>query len=191
MILAQAILTSVTNILNDADLVHWTQDELLHWLSDGQREIVIRFPDAKTRTRDMQLVAGSRQSVPDDCIAIIDVAYNKDGDVVTPCDRTALDMFCPSWGQKPVAKTVKHWIPTEDPKVFYVYPAQVASSPAIVEIVASVYPKIIGSVFDAIDVRDIYAERLTSYILYRAFSKDAEFAGAADRAVAYYQAFAS
>ena len=42
-----------------------------------------------------------------------------------------------------------------------------------------------------ISVVDTYANALMDYILYRAFSKDAEFAANAARATAHYGAFSS
>ena len=52
----------------------------------------------------------------------------------------------------------------------------------------SAQPATVGAA-DDIDVRDIYAENLLNFILYRAFLKDAEFGGNGERAVAFYQAF--
>jgi hypothetical protein len=84
-----------------------------------------------------------------------------------------------------------------DPKVFYVYPPA-ASSGASVEVVYSAYPSDItepadGAVYTAvtgnISLPDIYANLLTDYILYRAYTKDAEYAGNAARAQAHYGSF--
>lgn len=183
------VLDRAATILNDLGNDRWTQAELLDWLDAAQVALITLRPDAKTETREMALVAGAAQTLPADCIALMDVAYNKDGSAITPCDKAALDAFSPGWAIRPTDSSVRHWMASDDPKVFYVYPAQNAT-PATVSIVASVYPlKATASGF--IDVRDIYAERLVNYILYRAFSKDAEFSGSAEKAVAFYQAFSA
>ena len=44
---------------------------------------------------------------------------------------------------------------------------------------------------EAIGVRDIYANALMDYMLYRAFAKDADHPGNAERSGAHYAAFAS
>lgn len=183
------ILSRAATILQDVDQTRWTQEEKLAYLNDGQRELAKLKPDAKVVTRSMQLAAGSRQDIPADCIAMVDVAYNADGSAVYICDRATMDQFKPGWQIKPTASMVTHWMRSEDPNVFYVYPSQNAT-PGQVTIVAGIYPAIV-TITDKIDVRDIYADNLVNFILYRSFSKDAEFGGDAQRAVAYYQAFAS
>jgi peroxiredoxin len=71
--------------------------------------------------------------------------------------------------------------------------------PASLEIVYSALPTDVdvppnGSVLTAvvgdISVADIYANALQDYILYRAWTKDSDFAGNGQRAMAYYGAFA-
>jgi hypothetical protein len=176
-------------LLQDIDEIRWTSAEKLGWLNDGQRELAKLKPDAKIVTRSMTLEAGAQQTIPSDCIAMVDLAYNADGSAITLCDRATLDRFKPCWQIKPTASTVRHWMRSEDPNVFYVYPPQ-SGTPGSVEIVAGIYPNTVG-LSDKIDVRDIYADNLVNFILYRAYSKDAEFGGDASRAVAYYQAFAS
>ena len=42
-----------------------------------------------------------------------------------------------------------------------------------------------------VSVPDIYGNALQDYILYRAYTKDSEYAGNAQRAVAHYTAFAN
>ena len=49
----------------------------------------------------------------------------------------------------------------------------------------SLYTAVVGS----IGVPDIYTNALQDYILYRAYTKDTEYAGNAARAQAHYQAF--
>jgi hypothetical protein len=69
-----------------------------------------------------------------------------------------------------------------------------------VELVYSSYPTDItepadGALYTAvtgnISVPDIYANTLVDYVLYRAYTKDAEFAGNAQRATAHYGAFSA
>ena len=185
----RSILNRAATVLQDVDFTRWSEAEQVGWLNDGQRELVRLRPDAKIKTFNLQLSAGAKQALPADCIALIDVSQNLDGSTVQRCERNSLDVFAPGWMVKPVSSTVKHWMPADDPALFYVYPAQ-SATPATVVAVASAYPDQVG-IDGVIDVRDIYAEALTNFVLYRACSKDAEFSGSAERAVAFYQLFAS
>ena len=40
-ILVSTVLTNVKTVLNDAGLVHWVQDELLAWGSEGQVPLAV------------------------------------------------------------------------------------------------------------------------------------------------------
>lgn len=180
------VLTNVKTILNDAGLVHWTQDELLAWGSEGQVELVKMKSDAATKTTTLQLVAGAKQTNPDGCIEILDMRQNENGAAITSCDRAPLDRFLPNWMTSPTAATVIHWMDDPQPETFYVYPAQNAT-PAKVVITHAFVPAALTA-NGALGVRDIYQAAIENYILFRAFSKDAEPASA-ERAMAYGKAF--
>lgn len=180
------ILSNVTAQLNDAGYVHWSQDELLKYGSEGQVELVKMKPDAATKTVTLQLVAGAKQTNPSDAIEILDMRQNENGAVVTPCDRTPLDRFQPTWMTTPTASTVKHWMDDPQPDTFYVYPAQ-SNTPAKVIVTHSFAPPALTA-NGTLGVRDIYQSQIENYILFRAFSKDSEPASA-ERAMAYGKAF--
>lgn len=180
------VLLNVKTLLNDAGLIHWTQNELLQWGSEGQVELVTLKPDAATKTVDLQLVSGARQTNPADCISILDMRQNDNGNAITPTDRATLDRFMPGWMKGPTASTVKHWMSDPQPDTFYVYPAQ-NTTPAKVVITHSFTPPALVAGGN-LGVRDIYQAAIENYILFRAFSKDSEPASA-ERAMAYGKAF--
>jgi hypothetical protein len=85
-----------------------------------------------------------------------------------------------------------------DPKTFYVYPP--AGAGASVDLVYAAYPTDIvepadGALYTAVSgntsLPDIYGNALGDYVLYRAYTKDSEYAGNAQRAVNHYTAFAN
>lgn len=172
-------------VLNDNSNVRWTAAEIVDWFNEGAVQIVQKFPDACTKTVSLTLVAGAKQANPADCIEIIDVRQNNNGAAITPCDRVALDRFSPGWMKSPTASTVTHWMDDPQPDTFYVYPAQ-GAAPATIVMTHSATPPVMASGGN-ITIRDIYAEKLVNYALYRAFSKDAEAGGDPSRAAAYYQ----
>lgn len=188
-VLVSTILSNVTTILTDAGMKHWTKAELLAWGSEGQVELSKLKPDAKVLQVEKQLVGGARQAWPSDCVVMLDVVSNSDGSVVTPCDRSALDRFNSGWMQRKTGLKVLHWMQEEMPGAFYVYPAQSLTAPGKVLITYSAIPSALVD-GGSLDVRDIYAANIENYMLYRAYSKDAEVGANAAAAAAYFQAFA-
>jgi hypothetical protein len=111
--------------------------------------------------------------------------------------RQILDAQTPGWHAIPGTVDILHYMfDARDPKTFYVYPPALAT--AQLEIMYSAVPtdivepadgKLYSDVVGNITLPDIYANALLDYILYRAYSKDGEFAGNAARAQAHYAAF--
>jgi hypothetical protein len=188
-VLASTIISKAQIVLNDVDGVRWTSDELIGWLCDGQREIVIHKPNAYVKNENMQLVAGTLQSLPDDGVQLIDVVKNSTGRVIRITGRETLDAANPNWHTSTASKVVKHYMYSMlDSKHFWVYPPQPTSSPGIVKLIYCANPPDITS-DDAISVDDIYQTALLDYVLYRAFNKDTEFAPDTNRAATHYGAF--
>ncbi len=96
---------------------------------------------------------------------------------------------------------VKHYCyDEEDTKSFYVYPGNTGAGK--VEAVLSVEPAPIvieaGDEAESMDSYEIdlslpaiYANAITDYVCYRAYSKDATYTGNMQRAAAHYQQFAN
>ena len=77
----------------------------------------------------------------------------------------------------------------DNPRRFYVYPGA-SSTSTFIEIVYSTSPTDFANSSSAtMFVDDIYANALIDYVLYRAYMKDAEFAGNQQRASSHYQLF--
>lgn len=197
---AQSIIRRVVETMQDNTSVRWPVAELVRYLNDGQREVVLYRPDSMVTNATVALVAGAKQSLPSTGSKLIDVIRNTGGNKrsVRMTSRHILDTQTPSWYNLTGATEILHYTyDPRDPKVFYVYPPA-ASTGASVELVYSSYPTDItepadGALYSAvtgnISLPDIYANILTDYVLYRAYTKDAEFAGNAARAQAHYAAF--
>lgn len=199
---AQSIIRRVVETLQDNTSVRWPANELVRYLNDGQREIVLYRPDAMVTNATLTLAAGSKQSLPTNGTKLIEVIRNNtvtSKRAVRLVNREILDAQSPNWHNISGAAEVLHFMyDPRDPKVFYVYPP--ALNTAAVDIVYSALPTDItepadGATYTAvtgnISVPDIYGNVLQDYILYRAYTKDSEYAGNAARATAHYQAFAN
>ena len=190
------VLDKAAIILQDTTGVRWPQDaELFLWLNDGQREIVLRKPDAYSQNLVVQLVSGTKQTIPAAGIQLLDVVSNMGtgstpGRAITRIDREILDEQRPNWHSETASAETKHYMfDPRDPKTFYTYPPQ-HSTPGYVRMVYAAAPSDLATVSSAITLDDVYAGVLLDYILYRAYSKDADLTPTApQRAISHYNAF--
>ncbi len=190
---AQNIVDRAGVILQDTSNNRWAESELLDWLNDGQRQIVQFKPDANTSNSSVTLDSGAKQTLPSDAHSLIEVRRNMGSDgstpgpAVTPVSLRTLDLQRPAWTADDQVAEIKHYaFNDQDPDTFYVYPP--ADGTSQVELVYSVIPSDI-TLSDSITVGDDYANALLNYILYRAYSKDADYAANNERAQGAYQAF--
>ncbi|GJH00217.1 DUF6682 family protein [Paraburkholderia terrae] len=194
-IIAQDVLARVGNVLNDDAMVRWTLQERLRWLHDALREIAMRKPAALERTSVWTLVAGTRQTLPDDALRLMDMPRNIAADgitpgyAITPASRGELDTQMPDWHMARASVRIKHVLYdyNTDPLHFYVYPPAVAG--VKVETINCLNPAAITDPTDVLPVRDEYVSALTSFVLYRALSRESED-GSGQLAAAHYSAFA-
>lgn len=192
------ILDRASIILQDNTNVRFPNDELLKFFNDAQKEVVLHRPDANMQNAAFTPIDGSKQTIPTSGLRLIDVVRNVGGYAVTQIDRKILDETLPNWHNtvQNATKKVEHFIfDPADPKTFYVYPKAIAASDNL-EIIYSAAPTDIAiSNFDTdttlISLDDIYANCILDYILYRAYQKDSEFAGNAQRSMMHYQGFAN
>lgn len=197
---AQSVIRRVVETLQDQTSIRWPIPELARYLNDGQREIKLHRPDTVRQTGDITLVAGSRQALPVNADKLIEIWHNKNSlRAVQMVDRRILDDQTPGWHALPGSQEILHYtydarIPTE----FFVYPP--AATGAALVGAFSVTPTDVaepadGSLFTAVTgnvaVIDSLANCLQDYILYRAYTKDSEYAGNGARAQAHYAAFAN
>ncbi len=210
-ILASAILDRASKVVQDTTNVRWPTTELVGWLNDGQREIILHRPDSNPKTAVVTLAAGTRQALVTGAgsggvgasispAKLLDVICNAAGTApnytrstaVRLIQREVLDAQTPAWHGMTAVTDIKHYMSDpRDPLAFYVYPPALAT--AKVEVLLSAYPTDItepaGS--QSIGVADIYGNALLDYVLYRSYSKDSEYAGNSQRAQFHYQSFAT
>lgn len=201
-ITAQSRILLAAERLQDMTFVRWTVPEHVRYLNDGQREILLHRPDAKSVYAPMALSAGTRHVLPAGATKLLDVPRNTGGAkrAIRECNREILDAQHPGWHAYPGATEIKHFMfDARDPRAFLSYPPAAASG-ASVDVLYSAYPTDIvvpadgadiGTVAGNVDLPDIYANVLLDYQLFRAYSKDAEYAGNAERAAAHYTLFAN
>ena len=201
-IAAQSIVRRATDLLQDQTSVRWPVNELVRWLNDAQRAIIKVRPDAMNTTTAMTLAAGSRQDLDNASLTpppakLIEITRNMAASstkgAVRLVPRQILDAQTPGWHNLTGSVNILHYMfDPRDPRTFYVYPP--ATTLAQLEVMYSAYPTDItepadGSQYTAVtgnlSLPDIYADEVLNLILYRAYSKDSEYAGNAERAAGY------
>lgn len=200
---AQSIIRRCVETLQDTTSIRWPVAELVRYLNDGQREVVLYRPDAMVTNATVTCVAGTKQTLPANGAKLIEVIRNARAAgtkrAVRMVNREILDAQMPGWHALAGVDDVLHFMyDPRDPRVFYVYPP--ATTNTQLDIVYAAYPTDIaepsdGATYTAvtgnISLPDIYGNVLQDYILYRAYTKDSEYAGNAQRAQAHYAAFAN
>lgn len=205
---AQSIIQRAVVALQDDTSIRWPVNELVRSLNDGQREILIYRPDALNIQAEASLVAGARQSLRNAGLTpvpskLIEITHNTAAasakKAVRLIERRLLDAHKPGWHSLAGTVDIQNYMfDARDPCAFYVYPP--ALSTAKLEVMFSALPvnitepaggALYGAVAGDISLPDLYGNALLDYILYRAYSKDGEYAGNAQRAQAHYAAFAS
>lgn len=182
-------------LLQDEDHVRWTKKELIEWINEGVGALVRMKPAAGARRGVFALAPGTRQTLADADVQLIDVVCNLGADDVTPgravrmTDRHLLDSANPDWHHMTPSITVRHYTYDDRvPTVFYVYPP--AAAGAKVELMRAVLPDDVANDGDNVGLSIEYTDTLLNYLMFRCLSKDSEYANAG-MATGYYQAFTS
>jgi hypothetical protein len=197
--IASDITSRARLLLNDIDATRWLDTELFKWISDAQKLVAMMRPDASVATFVMTLIAGTRQSIPSTGFRLLDIIRNvttvtgttpSDQVVTVPgrsvriVDREVLDTQDPYWHTAPGSAEIKHFIyDNRSPTLFYVYPP--ATTAAKLEVVYSVAPTDVTAAGNILSISDIYQDVVLNYVMYRAYSKDAEYASNAALAGGY------
>lgn len=191
---AKTIIDKAAIQLIDLTNIRWTRAELLSWLNDGMRQIVTIQPSASSTTVSKQLVAGTRQSLPADGWLLLSIYRNMGTNGTTPgrsirlISREILDSFNPDWNTDTAKAEVRNYIYTnQDQTAFFVYPPNTGTQ--YVELNYSAQPADLTVETDVIPIFDLFQSALVDYILYRACSKDAEYAPGLQLAQGYLATF--
>ena len=190
---AQVVLSKAALVLKDPEFVRWSEAELLDWISEAQVAIA-RTPGAYSLTKVMPLVEGTRQTLPKDAWSLVTVTRNYEEDGETPLTpirlvtRALLDASIPTWHMGPQRPLVENYVYDErSPGVFFVYPPNDGTGHA--EVVYMGIPPKVESAEQELSLDDSFVPAILSYVLYRAFSKDSDYAPGAQSAATYFSAY--
>ena len=200
------LLSRIQDTLQDTTSVRWPEAELLRYINDAQREIVNMKPESSATHSNINLAVGTEQALPSGGLRLIKVVRNMSGTAANATGKRSIRIVDidilntqePNWHDSTVAgdaahgSIVKHYMfDPDDPKKFFVYPgiSSAGQSSSFVEIVFSKSPTDLSSASSTIDVDDTFGNAIIDFVLYKAYLKDSEYAGNAQRASQHYQLF--
>lgn len=192
-ILASTIIDEAALILYDVPNIRWPRTELLSYVNEAQRQIVMMHPHSNSTVHTMVTTLGTRQTIPSDGWTLLDVIRNMGTTGTTPgravraVPRDLLDAHTPTWHSAPSSITASNYVfDPQDRTHFWVYPP--ASGAGYLQII---YAKLPTDVAEgaAIALPDVYAPAIKDYVLWRACSKKMEASPGPEIAQMHYQAF--
>ena len=191
---AKELIEQVAGLLNDSDNVLWGRDELLIYLNDAQKAIVLRRPDACTvDLDDFTCKQGTKQTLPSDALRLVDVPRNTNGRVIRgSLDKDTLDKNYPDWhSDEPELQAENFIYDARNPKTFYLFPSVVAGTQ--VNIVYSKTPDVISlSQMESgatIGVDDIYSNAIVEWVMFKAYIKESESTVSTNKSNMHLNAF--
>lgn len=191
------VVNRAARMLYDKTKVRWSEQELVDYCNDAELQTVQHRPDLAAHNTNVQLVAGTRQTIPADGIRFLKAIRNRgsagatNGNAIRQAYMEALDSEVPDWHSRTTNSEVQHYvIDNADPKHFYVYPGLANGATLFLEVLYARTPPAITSISDNFTLGRENLNALLDFVLYRAFSKDAEYAGNAQRAAMHAQAYA-
>jgi hypothetical protein len=203
------IIRRVEDVLQDTN-IRWPRTELQNWMNESYLAITLARPDANAKTGSFTCAAGTRQTLTKSTndggfpsgLRLLDVTRNlatsSGYKVIRLVARSVLDDQRPAWHAETGTTAIQHFtFDPRQPKEFFVYPP--ATTAAEIEVVYTDSPGATtltesqldpaGSDATVILLDDIYMSPMIDWILYRAYSKDAEYGANEQRAQAAYGAF--
>jgi len=181
-------------ITQDKTSVRWPKAEWLNWYNDAILFVVNRRPDKSAKTVDFIVdETNTRQALPDDALALFTITRNiVSGRPIRQLSRNQLDDQYDDWHSHTDAE-IDHFVYDErDPRTFYIYPRPTATGHKI-EIMYPFAPAAspianFETDITVIAVDDSFLNPILDFMLYRAYSKDADYAENGQRAVAHLNA---
>ena len=191
---ADAVVQRVARTLNDADHTRWKLEELLGWLNEALQALAKRKPTSYVKTEAAPTVAGAMQTLPAGGVALVEIQHNIDdtgapSGAIVPVDRKLLDIEDPAWTSATAADDAVNYVyDGAAPHVYFLYPPRPAAAPRDVMLSYAASPPPV-TLAAQLPVDDVWEPALVDFILYRAFNKEAEYAGPEGRAAEHYAAF--
>jgi hypothetical protein len=173
-------------------------DVLLPYLNLGILEVINLKPDSFVVPKDLPLSEGAIQVLPIEVFELIDFVCNvgadgKIGGVITGIQKKSLDLTVPGWlSVTPDTEVIYGVVDRRDPKNYYIYPPQPASTTQLIRLKVTEQPGQVESIQQ--ELKDLpfdasYQPALTDYIVYRVLSEETTIPNALAKSASFYNKF--
>lgn len=197
-------MSTVQNIVRDAqttlqdDGERWPAKELVGYVDDALKAILTYRPELFAVEEDYTPVPGARQVLPPEVARLLDVPCNATGSMraITLADETLLRASRSKWRTATQGEFLHFTLTISEPRVFNLYPPP-GPNPLPVRVLVARYPAPLpeptttdhSGVTGELPILPEWAISIYHYVLFRAYSKDAEFASNAAMAANHFQIF--
>lgn len=159
-IIPGAVIAEVQRKMQDSDAEVWTESDVIEYINNALFEILKLRPNAFSVTEGDQMVAGTKQSLPNstdymllDVLRNLGVTGTDEGRVITSMERWQLDMLNQHWHKGTGKSFTEHYNyePQKSLSTYYIFPPAKSGSEHFIEVnVARPHTKIVR--IDAGDV---------------------------------------
>lgn len=188
---ASDVTEAAQGALNDPQGRRWNTPFLLAALTEAQRQVVALKPEANSITVAVELVAGVRQTLPEDGYGLVRVMRNMGSDGNTPgryireVPLETLLSAVPAGPTGNAAPVDEYAFDDRDARAYYVNPP---SAGAFVELIYGAEPAAVQNVDSVLPLSGGWQPALLNYVLFRALSRETN-AQDQNRAAMYFDAF--
>lgn len=203
------IIDRVTLMYHDKDYIRLTKRQYLQLLDDALLQLVLTRPDSHEKREIIQLAVGTKQTLPDNAITLLDVYINKDyiaeideyvdGKAVYQVSRKDLDYFKGTWHKAalPYSDIDEFAYDMRTPKTFLVNPPVHPLSDVFVEIGYSCPCESFAMMLEdedtifelTIPIAEEYRNAIVNYMLYLCYNVNATSENDQSTAQRYFQTF--
>lgn len=192
---ASQVISRVRKLLVDEETSpRWTDAELLGHITDGQRAIASVNPGAASKTAVTPLVAGTKQTLPEDGTQLLTITRNmgvnglQPGRVLRVVRRDIMDDQNPMWHSVAPSPVAQNYIyDPQNPKTYFVYPPSNGNNQ--LELIYTYIPEEVTALSSNLALDASYLSALTDYVMFRAHQKDSDFAAGAETSNMYLKVF--
>jgi hypothetical protein len=144
------------------------------FVNDAIRQVVLVRPDANVVTSVVQLVPGTKQTLPASGVRLIDITRNMGADGTSPgapiteVERSILDAMNYSWHSDVGETSIENYaFDVKNPRVFHVTPPVHSATAVNVEMSYSSIPTALVDDADDFPLDDIFFGPVVDFTLYR------------------------
>jgi len=183
------LISDVAREVQDETHVRWTRPELLDYFNAAQRTFAEQRPDQLVQELDLS-ISGWRHELAPNVHTLMDITNN--GNTarkrITKTDLWVLDATVPGWRAQAPQREVLHFMhDIRSPREVLFYPPAVAGT-----VVRSVVQLAIADLTDEsqdASIPERWMDALRHFVLFRAWSKDAEYGGNKELAASHLMLF--